>query len=208
MDVKAVTITGALVAVVITIIYAIGDYLVGLLSPELVAHWVGLAWKAGKALLVFLLCWPISAFGVEGWKWQFIVPDLVDPDGTPHWTSFRARRAIRGGATMGGGLLTTGVLLAVFWPPTFLGGVLCVVAGFGLGGLALPEVHDLWVDFVWPRLKVLGAGAVKWVRRKDGSVDQVPVETPPDEYDETLLPGRAPERTEPNPSTPPKPPEG
>ncbi len=205
MDVRAVTIKGAIAAVVITLIYAVGDALVGLLSPDLVARLVGLTWTLGKALAVFALCWPVAIAGVEAWKWQFIAPDSIDPDGRPRWVSFRARRAIRGGATMGGGLLTSGVLLAVFWPPTFIGGLLCVVAGFGLGGLALPEINDLWVDLIWPRLRAAGTGAMKWVKRKDGTIDQVPAGTPTPDGDETLLPGARIERTQPKPGDPPAP---
>ena len=172
---KHLTIAAALTALVVAYIARVQ----GLLSDAFALESVIVAGY-------LLLCWAFGIGATEFIKRKFIPRP---------WDTSAAGDSIWTVACTAGGVPFAVLLLARYWPPSFEGAVLIILAGLGLGGGVLPFVYDFIAHTLWPLLRRMLV-AVKVVRKADGTLVERPVDQPSEEGEETQFIG--------SPTEPPK----
>lgn len=103
------------------------------------------------------------------------------------WKTDEVRNSLWLVATAFSGIPLTVLMLMYFWPPTAFGGALITVASVGAGSLQ-PFVYNFISDILWPMIR-RSLVAMKFVVKGDKIVS-VPEDTPPDEYDHTVMDGQ------------------
>lgn len=92
---------------------------------------------------------------------------------------------------MNGGITLCLLLKGYFEPATFIGWMLLIIYGQGVGGLMLPTVYQVVVHELWPRLRAKGKKGIE-VRRDDAGQVVAIKDLDKGDATEILRPGQKP----------------
>jgi len=187
-NVKKLAAGGGILAAIAALVIGLLNRAEVLITDEMISE--TLVWTATAIVfcLAMILSWIIAALLVEAHKQDRIPPD----DATvaiPQWKSLAAQKEIRKWCLVYGGSIMTFFMLwwwvdedISVWRVFF-----CFLFGFSSGGLALPYVYKVGLNYFIPWL--MGKLGFKLVRKKDGTDEWHPQGYQSDDGDKTIFRG-------------------